>query len=1260
MNSGIVPTAEPNLDPTAACSELHDCTDPLLIGVRHHSAMLARAMPTLLDRFAPDVILIELPSDLADWLPYIADPQTQAPVAISAVDPDGGMMFYPLADFSPEFTAIRWAHANGVPVRACDLSVSAKAKSGEQGAVRPIQRAVHPVEQSTSVLSRLQRRVGAADVGDLWQRLVESPGCDADAEIIRRAALTFGWAVRADERDPSPRDLLREAAMRHAIRQSDGKTVAIVGAFHAPALLPRVVDECDEPDQTALATIQSDPSSVGVSLIPYSFEQLDERSGYPAGILDPVWHQQMVQARSNAQMEDAAVQLATGVCRRLREFGHVAGTPDAAEALRLMRDLARLRGLAVAGRGEFVEALQTCLVQGDVTGRGRAVSAAAGDVLIGDRRGVVTPAAPRCGLAVSIDQLLQQLGLPGRDSAVKSKPRPTRGRSQTSRSDNEKELRLDVLRSPKDRARAVVLRRMVAAGIPYAERVDTVAQGNRENLTERWRVEWQQTTAATIESVSRFGVTLDQVTEEVIRRAGRRAGPDGNASPDGDNEASPARILHQLQMASECGLQTLTTQALCKLDQTFCQTAGISELIDAVTLMVRIAAAHLPGLPLDPDDAAPPIVPVYRLPDSMTSPDQLLRACLDRLEGLRGSSAIADVVSLADLIQWFSGDLHALVRKDDSRQGDADDHATTLITWCKRTLRRGSDRMRGAAAGALCMLDQMDAARLGQLLIGWLDAAVDRDGRARLRDGLSGAVQLLLSPMQNDPLWLDGFQSGLVSLSDAEFLSRLPALRGAVEPFSPADRQRLLELRLQGLDQRGSSIDQASWEEGGDGDAVTLHVARLRHADLTAAAAIADAFPGVDRFLHHTATEVTQQPGADVAPSDDPPGGKVRDDVVTNEITTADRWRMIFGLPPESRSRSAMVAAKSLDQLFGKGRGEGARGDLQSRRGSGGQEAPQPTTAQWAEDLEALFGGDVCQEVLGQAAAAGDANVVGHLDVELVTPSVDLLQQVLSLAGAMPESRLAKLRRLAKKITDDLARELAVRLQTALSGLSTPRPTRRRSRRLNLSRTIRANLANGRRRPDGRPTIVADQLIFNAPARRELDWHVTFVVDVSGSMSASVVYSALVAAIFDALPALSVRFLAFSTELIDLSDQVDDPLALLLEVDVGGGTDIGLGLRGARAGIKVPSRSIVVLVTDFEEGVSIPAMLAEVRALVDSGVRCIGLASLDDSGQARFHHGLAQLMASAGMSVAAVSPEKLAQWVGDQIRGNAGGGSIDG
>ena len=105
-----------------------------------------------------------------------------------------------------------------------------------------------------------------------------------------------------------------------------------------------------------------------------------------------------------------------------------------------------------------------------------------------------------------------------------------------------------------------------------------------------------------------------------------------------------------------------------------------------------------------------------------------------------------------------------------------------------------------------------------------------------------------------------------------------------------------------------------------------------------------------------------------------------------------------------------------------------------------------------------------------------------------------------------------------------------------------------------------------------------------------------------------------------------------------------------MEVQVGGGTHIGLGLRAAREAIRNPSRTLVVLVTDFEEGVSVPQMLAEVRMLADSGAKLLGLAALDDDARPRYHAGNAASVVSAGMPVAAVSPERLAQWVGDQIR----------
>jgi Mg-chelatase subunit ChlD len=180
--------------------------------------------------------------------------------------------------------------------------------------------------------------------------------------------------------------------------------------------------------------------------------------------------------------------------------------------------------------------------------------------------------------------------------------------------------------------------------------------------------------------------------------------------------------------------------------------------------------------------------------------------------------------------------------------------------------------------------------------------------------------------------------------------------------------------------------------------------------------------------------------------------------------------------------------------------------------------------------------------------------------------------------------------------------------------------------------------------------LVPERFLFKTLSKRSMDWHLIFVVDVSGSMEPSVIYSSMMAGIFSALPAVSVQFLAFSTQVMDFTDRVDDPLSMLMEVQVGGGTHIAKGLRAARERLQVPKRSIVLLVTDFEEGFPISGLLAEVRALVDSGAKALGLAALSDDGKPRYNKGIAGQVAGCGMPVAALSPQELARWVGEQIR----------
>ncbi|MYV99877.1 VWA domain-containing protein, partial [Streptomyces sp. SID3343] len=369
------------------------------------------------------------------------------------------------------------------------------------------------------------------------------------------------------------------------------------------------------------------------------------------------------------------------------------------------------------------------------------------------------------------------------------------------------------------------------------------------------------------------------------------------------------------------------------------------------------------------------------------------------------------------------------------------------------------------------------------------------------------------------------------------------------------------------------------------------------------------------------------------------------------DLHPAQRWTLILGRRTTTLNGAAKRAARALDELYGTGQGEGSRSDLAAGPGGGGgQEPPYPGIREWSDDLIALFGDAIREEVLAAAATTGRTDVLTHLDPNAARPSVELLKSVLDHAGGLPEAKLALLRPLVKRIVAELTRELATRLRPTLTGVTVPRPSRRPGGGLDLARTLRANLAGAHRAPDGAVVVVPEKPIFRTKASRSSDWRLILVVDVSGSMEASTIWSALTASVLAGVPALSTHFLAFSTEVVDLTGHVHDPLGLLLEVKVGGGTHIAAGLRRARELVTVPSRTLVAVVSDFEEGYPIGGLLGEVRALANAGCHVLGCASLDDAGRPRYSTAVAGQLVAAGMPVAALSPTELARWVGEKVR----------
>ncbi|UWP85043.1 DUF5682 family protein [Dactylosporangium fulvum] len=1152
--------------PEAALEALAGSTAPYLIGVRHHSPALSVVVEELLAKFGPEVLLLELPAEFAEWLPWLADGATRAPVALAGVvGSGGGPAFYPFADFSPELVAVRWAARNGVEVVLCDLPLADR-----RWQAHPPEAAPAGAETRSTLADSLRRSATGRADEDMWDRVVEARAPGADPESVRRAALLVGWAMRQDAADGAgvpALDLHREAWMRGCLAAVAGRrAAAVVGSFHAAALLADADDGTVPPAGAARSA-----ERVVTSLVPYSFALLDARSGYPAGIRDPRWQQAVVTAGGRPEaVEAAALASVVEVCAQIRAAGHPAGPAEAREVFRLAADLARLRGLPAPGRGELIEALQSVLAHGEVLGRGRAVAAAMERVLVGDVRGGLAPGAPRSGLRPAVETLLAELRLPGPGEPAR-------------------DLRLDPLRSDLDRRREVALHRLAACHVPYGERTAVEGTGGVDALTSRWTVRWVPGTEAMLDVAGIRGVTLAQATEGALREQ-RRA-------ELADNGPTAAQIVAGLAAAAECGLVALAGERLAEFSATIPASASLDELMTALALVDRLRHGHVPGLP-SPEA-------IGDLPAVVAS---LEAAAVRQVDGLAGSDDLADVRALVAL----------------SQRVDATGTGLRLTDALDRLVRTATPAM-GAAAGAVqVLLGLADPAELGARVASWVDGATGDEGRRRLLGHLRGLLTAAEPLLQTGHGVLDGLLDRVGSLSDADFLSRLPALRGGFQAVSPAGRDRLLTVVERQLGTDDLALDT------GDVDPALLLTRLL--ADRAGRAAV-------------DGLGVLPEP-ATPAPADHAEPAAPRADDPAHDLSTVDRWRLLLGRRSKGLNPSAARYATALDELYGAGSGEGSRAES----GGAGRGPSFPTVREWAEELSVLFGPGIREEVLARAAEAGRRDAALLLSPDHVTPSVELLQTVLSLVGSMPESTVARLRPLVARIVDELTRQLAARLRPALAGITTPRPTRRPGGPLDLPRTLRANLATTRRAADGRVQVIPERPVFRTRARRGVDWRLVLVVDVSGSMEASVIWSALTGAILAGVPALTTHFVAFSTEVVDLTDRVGDPLGLLLEVRVGGGTHIAAGLRHARSLVTVPSRTLVVVVSDFEEGYPLGGLLAETRSLVESGVTVLGCASLDDAGRPRYSVPVASQLVAAGMPVAALSPLELARWVGEKVR----------
>ncbi len=734
----------------------------MLLGIRHHGPGCARAVLRALEEGRPDVLLIEGPPDAAAVLPLVAHAELEPPVALLLYPPDAPAeaVYYPLAEYSPEWQALRWAAANLVPVRLMDLPQSISlalarrereemiakiAAEQEKAAEDSEQTSIEPGEvlvEGEAVaegeaepegeaawrndpLRLLAQAAGYQDTELWWEAQFERR---ADAADLFAAILEAMRTVREEFPEPRERDLLREAHMRETIRDAlkEGfeRPAIVCGAWHAPVLdeeaiagrRPGLLRKDDRALLKGLPKIKTE-----ATWIPWTYDRLTYRSGYGAGIHSPGWYGHLWRSP-----ERAPTRWLAEAARLLRAADLDASSAGVIEAVRLADALAALRSLRAPGLAELNEAILSVLCHGSPSPLGLIRR----KLEIGERLGRVPEDAPTVPLA--------------RDLAAEQK------RLRLKVSTEIKTLDLD-LRKETDLAKSRLLHRLTVLGLPWGKFQQ--AGGKVSTFHEIWQLAWQPEFEVALIEANVWGNTVEGA-------AAARLLAKANETTD------VATITQLLDAALLAGLDATVDPLLERLQALAAVAADVRHLMSAIPPLARVARyGDVRGT------KTAEVLPVIRgllarifvgLPAASSGIDDDVAAAT--LRGLAGVQGALELLPLEELSEPWVAVLRGLM--NGSYHG----------------------RLRGGCCRLLLEKQQLAEGELHRLTRLALSPATPALEAAQWLIGLISGSGLIL--LHQHGVW-QAFDAWLRELSEDTFREMLPLLRRAFADFQPAERRQM-------------------------------------------------------------------------------------------------------------------------------------------------------------------------------------------------------------------------------------------------------------------------------------------------------------------------------------------------------------------------------------------------------------------------------------------------------------------------------------
>jgi hypothetical protein len=375
---------------------------------------------------------------------------------------------------------------------------------------------------------------------------------------------------------------------------------------------------------------------------------------------------------------------------------------------------------------------------------------------------------------------------------------------------------------------------------------------------------------------------------------------------------------------------------------------------------------------------------------------------------------------------------------------------------------------------------------------------------------------------------------------------------------------------------------------------------------------------------------------------------------MSETIDQLTKWRMILGGDEaDGTGQSLSPDLKQIDDALSALYEYESKGKFSYSKDRGaGSGGSSPNVSRWLGDIRKYFPKSVVEVMQNDAMKFPELKqkMIFEPDVlEKATPDVQLAATILELKKLIPEKTKDTARLVVQKVVDELLKKLEQRTISAISGAldRSQRIHNPRHSEINWHATILKNLKHYQ--PEYK-TVIPERLIgYGRKSKKSLK-DVILCLDQSGSMGESVVYSGIFGSVMASMPNVKTKMVVFDTEVVDLTEKIEDPIDILFGVQLGGGTDIAKALEYCNDIIQKPSDTIMVLITDIYEGGDVKKMYQMATEIVNKGVNLICLLALDDQGTPSYDKENAKAFNELGIPVFACTPDKFPDLMAAAIR----------